>query len=95
MSILSDIYLGVLKMLKNGGKITIPKNSYRGSGEAVLFLRRDNQAVCDKIIYLQDITDEHELVADDYHLPIKVMLSCWQANVPILNNVYDLVEAGS
>ncbi len=35
---------------KLNGIITIPKGSYDGSGEAIMFLRKDNQSICDKVI---------------------------------------------
>ncbi len=59
--------------MQSAGTIYVDFNEYKGSGEAILFLRKDNKEICDKIIYLKDVTGEHELVADGFHLPLKVM----------------------
>lgn len=88
------------------GKITIPAGSYNGSGEAILFLRKDNQSICDKVIYFKDMEgaqfDEDgnvvgieggfEIESDEFHHPLQVMMSSWQACIPSLRIHYDLVE---
>ena len=90
---------------KLSGTITIPKGSYQGCGEAVLFLRRNNQSICDKVLYFKDM-DGIEFDAegniknmpafatesDEFYHPLKVMMSSWQACVPSLRIHYDLVE---
>ncbi len=73
------------------GTIIIPKGSYEGSGEAFLFLRKDNQNICDKVVYIY--TDSNgEFESDQFHHPLKVMMSCWQACIPSLKIHYDLKE---
>lgn len=78
--------------MKNEGKIIIPKGSYEGSGEAILFLRKSDKSICDKVMYIDSIKEKYNFEEDDYHLPLKVMLSCWQACIPSLNIVFDLTE---
>lgn len=75
------------------GTITIPAGSYNGSGEAILFLRKDNQSICDKVAYIYEDSEPGEFESDEFHHPLKVMMSCWQACVPSLRIHYDLVEA--
>lgn len=79
---------------KLAGVITIPKGSYSGSGEAVLFLNAKNKSICEKVMYLEDVKVEGDtdLESDEFHMPLKVMMSCWQAVVPSLNIYYDLIE---
>lgn len=86
------------------GTITIPLNSYDGSGEAILFLQKNNQQICDKVLYFKNMDGaefdedgnivslpEFNIDTDEFHHPIKVMMSCWQACIPSLGIHYDLV----
>ena len=77
---------------KLAGTISIPKESYLGSGDAILFLRVENQNICDIVIYIYDDTPASELESDDFHHPLKVMMSCYETCVPSMKIYYKLVE---
>ena len=77
---------------KLAGTISIPKGSYLGSGDAVMFIRVDNQSICDKIVYVYDDTPAFELESDDFHHPLKVTMSCHEACVPSMKIYYKLEE---
>lgn len=53
--------------MKNEGKIRIPKGSYEGSGEAILFLRKSDKSICDKVMYIDSIKEKYNFEEDDYH----------------------------
>lgn len=87
------------------GIITIPKGSYQGTGDAILFLRKNNQSVCDKVLYFKDMDGvkfddegnikslpEFEIESDSFYHPLKVMMSSWQACIPSRQICYDLKE---
>ena len=81
--------------MKNAGKITIPAGSYLGTGDAILFLRKNNQTICDKIAYIYEDSAPEEFESDEHHHPLKVMMSCWQAVLPSLKIYYDLIESNN
>lgn len=91
--------------MKKAGDISIPKNTYKGAGDAILFLRKNHKSICDKVLYFTDIevikcdTDgnivnmpDFEIESDGFYYPLKVMVSSWQACAPSLNIYYDLTE---
>ena len=77
-------------MIKKG-VIYIPTGSYKGTGEAILLLRTKEQSICDRIIYINDI-ESGEFNSDDNYIPMKVLLSCYQACIPSLKIYFDLIE---
>jgi hypothetical protein len=76
----------------NKGLIYIPKGSYKGTGEAILFIRTKEQSICDKLIYIDDIDTAEEFASDEKYMPMKCLLSCYQACIPTLDIYFDLVE---
>ena len=84
------------------GTIIIPKNAYKGTGKAVLFIKKNdgsglkqgNKLVCDKVLYLyEEESVELDLNSDEYHYPMKVLMSCWEACIPSLRVHYNLIES--
>ena len=79
--------------IKLAGIIEIPTGSYKGCGEAILFLQKDNHGICDKVAYIYQDSEASEFESDEFHHPLKVMLSNWEAVIPSLQIYYTLVES--
>ena len=49
----------------------------------------------DKIMYLDDMEAWiYDVVSDEYHMPIKVMLSALEANATVIGEVWELKKNG-
>ena len=78
---------------KLAGATTIPKGSYLGSGEAMLFIRTNDRHICDKVAYIYEDSPAGEFLSDEHHMSMKVTMPSWQAGIPSLKIYYDLMES--